>query len=125
MDHSVDAHPPLLTEADARPAGAAHQLCAAPRPAPGIPPGPTLAEIVARYGPTWEIAVTEPAILMAIRRPTPTAQEIVIAHSLAELDRKLASESRPGEVAVNFPTSSPAGTTDIRPSCPGVLEDTG
>jgi hypothetical protein len=112
VDHSVDAHPPLLTEADARPAG-------------GGGPGRTGGGPVARYGPTWEIAVTEPAILMAIRRPTPTAQEIVIAHSLAELDRKLASESRPGEVAVNFPTSSPAGTTDIRPSCPGVLEDTG
>jgi hypothetical protein len=88
---------PSLADADARPATAAHQLFAAPRPTPRIPPGPTLAEIVIRYGPTWEIAVTEPAILMAIRRPTPTAQEIVVAHSLAELDRKLAAESKPGE----------------------------
>jgi hypothetical protein len=108
VDHSPDAHPMPLTEADACLAAAAHQLFAAPRPTPGLPPGPTLAEIIARYGPTWEIAVTEPAILMAIRRPTPTAQEIVIAHSLAELDRKLAAESAPGkarQVASAEPTS--------------------
>jgi hypothetical protein len=97
VDHSPNAHPAPLTKADARLATAAHELFAAPRPTPGIPPGPTLAEIIARYGPTWEIAVTEPAILIAIRRPTPTAQEIVIAHSLAELDRKLAAESKSGE----------------------------
>jgi hypothetical protein len=95
---SLSERPPApLTEADARLATAARELFAAPRPTPGIPPGPTLAEIVARYGPTWEIAVTEPAILMAIRRPTPTAQEIIVAHSLTELDRKLAAESKPGE----------------------------
>lgn len=39
----------------------------------------------------------EPASLIAIRRPTPTAQDILVAHSLAELDRKLAAESGPGE----------------------------
>jgi hypothetical protein len=108
VDHSPDTHPTPLTEADACQAAAAHQLSAAPRPTPGIPPGPTLAEIIDRYSPTWEIAVTEPAILMAIRRPTPTAQEIVIAHSLAELDRKLATESTPDEarqVASAGPTS--------------------
>ena len=98
MDQSPDAQSPPLTEADARLAGAAHQWFATPRPTPGLPPGPTLAEIISRYSPTWEIAVTEPAILIAIRRPTPTAQEIVIAHSLAELDRKLAAESAPDEV---------------------------
>jgi hypothetical protein len=97
VDHSPNTHLAPLTEADDRLATAVHELFAAPRPTPGIPPGPTLAEIIARYGPTWEIAVTEPAILMAIRRPTPTAQEILVAHSLAELDRKLAAESKPGE----------------------------
>lgn len=97
MDHSPDTHPAPLTGADARLAAAAHQLFATPRPTPGIPPVPTLAQIIARYGTTWEIAVAEPASLIAIRRPTPTAQEVVVAHSLAELDRKLAAESGPDE----------------------------
>jgi hypothetical protein len=99
VDQSPDAHPAPLTGADARLAAAAHQLFATPRPTPGIPPGPTLAQIIARYGTTWEIAVAEPASLIAIRRPTPTAQEVVVAHSLAELDRKLAAESGPDEDA--------------------------
>ena len=54
-------------------------------------------EILEKYGTTWEIAVAEPASLIAVRRPTPTAQDILVAHSLAELDRKLAAESLPGE----------------------------
>lgn len=85
-----------LTDADAHPADAGHGLFAAPHPTPGVPPGPTLAGIITKYGTAWEIAVAEPASLIAIRRPTPTAQEIVVAHSLAELDRKLAAESGPG-----------------------------
>jgi hypothetical protein len=97
VDQSPDAYPALLTDADARLAFAAHHLFARQRPTPGIPPGPTLAQIVARYGTTWEIAVAEPASLIAIRRPTPTAQDILVAHSLAELDRKLAAECGPGE----------------------------
>jgi hypothetical protein len=95
VDQSPNAYPAPLTDADARLA-AAHQLFAAPRPTPGIPPGPSLAQIIARYGTTWEIAVAEPASLIAIRRPTPTAQDILVAHSLVELDRKLAAESGPG-----------------------------
>jgi hypothetical protein len=39
----------------------------------------------------------EPASFLAVRRPTPTAQDVVVAHSLAQLDRKLAAESGPGE----------------------------
>lgn len=97
MDQSPDAHPTPLTDDDARLAASAHQLFAALRPTPGIPPGPTLAQIIAKYGTTWEIAVAEPASLIAIRRPTPTAQDVVVAHSLAELDRKLAAESGPGK----------------------------
>jgi hypothetical protein len=96
VDQSSDAHSTPLTDADASLAAAAHQLFATPRPTPGIPPGPSLAQIMARYGTTWEIAVAEPASLIAVRRPTPTAQEVVVAHSLAELDRKLAAESGPG-----------------------------
>ena len=97
MEQSPDPHPAPLTDADARLATAAHQLFATPRPTSGIPPGPSLAQIIARYGTTWEIAVGEPASLIAIRRPTPTAQDVLVAHSLAELDRKLAAESGPGE----------------------------
>jgi hypothetical protein len=97
VEQSPDAHPAPLTDAGARLATAAHQLFATPRPTPGIPPGPSLAQIIARYGATWEITVAEPASLIAIRRPTATAQEVVVAHSLAELDRKLAAESGPGE----------------------------
>jgi len=97
VEQSPDAHSAPLTDADARLAAAARQLFAAPRPTPGIPPGPSLAEIITKYGATWEIAVAEPASLIAIRRPTPTAQDVLVAHSLAELDRKLAAESGPGE----------------------------
>jgi hypothetical protein len=97
VEQSLDAHPAPLTDADARLAAAAHQSFATPRPTPGIPPGPSVAQIIARYGTTWEIAVVEPASLIAIRRPTPTAQEVVVAHSLGELDRKLAAESGLGE----------------------------
>ena len=97
MDQPPDAYPTRLTDAEARLAAAAHQLFATPRPTAGIPPGPTLAQIIARYGTTWEIAVAEPASLIAIRRPTPTAQDVLVAHSLAELDRKLAAESGPGD----------------------------
>jgi hypothetical protein len=95
VEQSPDAHPAPLTDADARLVTAAHQMFATPRPTPGIPPGPSLAQIIARYGTTWEIAVAEPASLIAIRRPTPTAQDILVARSLAELDRKLAAESGP------------------------------
>jgi hypothetical protein len=52
-----------------------------------------MAEILARYGATWQIEIAEPASFIAIRRPTPTAQEILVVHSLAELDRKLSAES--------------------------------
>jgi hypothetical protein len=74
VEQSPGVHPTPLTDAGARLATAAHQLFATPRPTPGIPPGPSLAQIIARYGTTWEIAVAEPASLIAIRRPTPTAQ---------------------------------------------------
>lgn len=100
MDQSPNAYPAPLTDADAR-LTAAHQLFAAPRPTPGIPPGPSLAQIIARYGTTWEIAVAEPASLIAIRRPTPTAQDILVAHSLVELDSKLAAESGPGTTGLH------------------------
>jgi hypothetical protein len=97
VEQSPDAHPAPSTDANAVLAAAAHQSFATPRRPPGIPPGPSVAQIIARYGTTWEIAVAEPASLIAVRRPTPTAQEVVVAHSLAELDRKLAAESGPGE----------------------------
>jgi hypothetical protein len=58
--------------------------------------GPTMAEILDQYG-DWQIEIAEPASFLAVRRPTPTAQDVVVAHSLAELDRKLAAESGPGE----------------------------
>ena len=52
-----------------------------------------MTEILARYGATWQIEMAEPASFVAIRRPTPTCQEILVAHSVAELERKLAAES--------------------------------
>jgi hypothetical protein len=58
--------------------------------------GPTMAEILDKYGADWQIEIAEPASFIAVRRPTPTAQDVVVAHSLAELDRKLAAESGPG-----------------------------
>jgi hypothetical protein len=63
-----------------------------------------MAEILARYGATWQIEIAEPASFIAIRRPTPTAQEILVAHSLAELDRKLPLK------VIERPDQSPAST---------------
>jgi hypothetical protein len=55
-----------------------------------------MAEILEKYGATWQIEIAEPASFIAVRRPTPTAQDVLVGHSLAELDRKLAAESGPG-----------------------------
>lgn len=55
-----------------------------------------MAEILEKYGAAWQIEIAEPASFVAVRRPTPTAQEVLVGHSLAELDRKLAAESGPG-----------------------------
>jgi hypothetical protein len=55
-----------------------------------------MAEILEEYGATWQIEIAEPASFIAVRRPTPTAQDVLVGHSLAELDRKLAAESGPG-----------------------------
>lgn len=60
---------------------------------------PTMAEILEKYGAAWQIEIAEPASFIAVRRPTPTAQDVLVGHSLAELDRKLAAESAPGEEA--------------------------
>jgi hypothetical protein len=68
-----------------------------PHPAPlTVALGPTMAEILEKYGAAWQIEIAEPASFVAVRRPTPTAQEVLVGHSLAELDRKLAAESGPG-----------------------------
>ena len=61
--------------------------------------GPTMGEILEKYGAVWQIEIAEPASFLAVRRPTPTAQDILVAHSLVELDRKLAAESGTGEGA--------------------------
>jgi hypothetical protein len=53
-----------------------------------------MAEILDKYGAAWQIELVEPASFIAVRRPTLTAQDVVVARSLAELDRKLAAESR-------------------------------
>jgi hypothetical protein len=59
------------------------------RPALGL----ALTELRDRFGVEWQIEIAEPASFVAIRRPTPTAQDILVAHSLAELERKLMAES--------------------------------
>jgi len=56
-----------------------------------------MAEILEKYGAAWQIEIAELASFVAVRRPTPTAQDVLVGHSLAELDRKLAAESGPGE----------------------------
>ena len=56
-----------------------------------------MAEILEKYGAAWQIEIAELASFIAVRRPTPTAQDVLVGHSLAELDRKLAAESGPGE----------------------------
>lgn len=59
--------------------------------------GPTMAEILEKYGAVWQIEIAQPASFIAVRRPTLTAQDVLVGHSLAELERKLAAESTPGE----------------------------
>ncbi len=61
-------------------------------------PGPALAELQNRFGAVWQIEIAEPAAFIAVRRPTRTAQHILVAHSLRELERKLVAESEPSEV---------------------------
>ena len=56
-------------------------------------PGLVLAQLQDRFSGVWQIEIAEPASFIAIRRPTPTAQDILVAHSLAELERKLMAES--------------------------------
>jgi hypothetical protein len=56
-------------------------------------PGPALTELRDRFGAEWQIGIVEPASFIAIRRPTPTAQDILVAHSLAELEQKLIAET--------------------------------
>jgi hypothetical protein len=59
--------------------------------------GPTMAEILEKYGAAWQIDIADPASFIAVRRPTPTSQDVLVGHSLAELERKLAAESTLGE----------------------------
>jgi len=64
-----------------------------PAPNSRAAPGPALTELRDRFGAEWQIEIAEPASFIAIRRPTPTAQDILVAHSLAELERKLIAET--------------------------------
>ncbi len=52
-----------------------------------------LTEILERFGGQWQITrSTSPAAWVAIRRPSPTAQEVVVAHDLHQLTTKLEAE---------------------------------
>jgi hypothetical protein len=55
-------------------------------------PAITLTDVLERYGQCWRIEVAE-FCYVAVRRPTPTRQEIVIGRNPAELAVKLAAES--------------------------------
>lgn len=51
----------------------------------------TIGDVLARYGDEWQIETSD-FCLIAVRRPTPTAQEIVTGRDAGELAAKLAAE---------------------------------
>jgi hypothetical protein len=51
----------------------------------------TIGDVLARYGDEWQIETNDLG-LIAVRRPTPTAQEIVTGRDASELATKLAAE---------------------------------
>lgn len=51
----------------------------------------TIGDVLARYGDEWDIETAD-FCLIAVRRPTPTAQEIVTGRDASELATKLAAE---------------------------------
>lgn len=54
--------------------------------------GVTLADVLERYGEHWQIEAAE-FCYVAVRRPTPTRQEIVTGRNPAQLAMKLAAEA--------------------------------
>jgi hypothetical protein len=60
---------------------------------PGLPPVfvPSLADVINKYGERWQIEAAE-FCYVAVRRPTPTIQEIVTGRDPAQLAAKLAAE---------------------------------
>lgn len=51
----------------------------------------TIGDVLARYGHEWQIETSD-FCLVAVRRPTPTAQEILTGRNVGELATKLAAE---------------------------------
>jgi hypothetical protein len=51
----------------------------------------TIGDVLARYGNEWQIETSD-FCLIAVRQPTPTAQEIVTGRDASELATKLAAE---------------------------------
>jgi hypothetical protein len=82
-----------MDHVDDRLSEASDAIFRTPRPVPPLPNNPSMAELLTKYGDRWQIEIAEPASFIAIRRPTPTAQEILTGHSLYELARKLEAES--------------------------------
>jgi hypothetical protein len=52
---------------------------------------PTLPDVLSEYGERWQIEAAE-FCYVAVRRPTPTRQEIVTGRDPGELAAKLAAE---------------------------------
>lgn len=67
-------------------------------------PGMTLSDVLERYGQQWQIEAGE-FCYVAVRRPTPTRQEIVTGRNPAQLALKLAAESR--DPAADMPGGEP------------------
>jgi hypothetical protein len=55
-----------------------------------------LRELLATYGGEFQITQDgETGVWTAVRRPTPTAQEVIVAHTVDELASKLAAAQEP------------------------------
>jgi hypothetical protein len=55
-----------------------------------------LREVLAAHGGEWQITHDdEMGVWTAVRRPTPTAQDVIVAHDVDELARKLAETQEP------------------------------
>lgn len=55
----------------------------------------TIGDVLAQYGDEWQVEQSD-FCLIAVRRPTPTAQEIVTGRDARELASKLAAEEFSG-----------------------------
>jgi hypothetical protein len=82
-------------DVDARLSAAAAEIHGLPRnmsDPPELPRRVTLSAVLEKHGRDWQVEVEEHAVYVAVRRPRPSALDVIVAHSVEELARKLDAE---------------------------------